>query len=308
MISPLASVVIPTRNRPSALESCLDALAAQTLARGSFEVIVVDDGSTHPIQLDPKKWAPNFELKYIRQQNTGPAGARNRGAAEARGEYLVFTDDDCLPTPTWLENLIATLRRYPEGLVGGTTLNGLRGNTFSETSQLVVEMVYEHFNRNPSDSYFFASNNIALRREHYLAVGGFDSDFGPTASEDRDFCDRWRMTGKPLVWQKIAVVEHRHSQSLTSFCSICFRYGQGAYFYALKRRLRGSGTMADDFGFHLRLPVRSLRKLTRYRLLARTRISANLVLWQAMNAIGFCTAWWRTGFRSPSDANIRHLA
>ena len=91
------SIVIPTRNRPHAVERCLDALAAQTLPPGSFEVIVVDDGGEPSLALDPTRWASKFELKVIRQNNTGPAGARNRGVAVARGEFLAFTDDDCLP-------------------------------------------------------------------------------------------------------------------------------------------------------------------------------------------------------------------
>ena len=110
MNPPVASVVIPPAIAPRALASCLDAFAAQTLPHGSFEVIVVDDGSEPPLALDPAHWAEKFDLKLLRQQNTGPAGARNRGVAEARGEFIAFTDDDCLPTRTWFENLVAAFR------------------------------------------------------------------------------------------------------------------------------------------------------------------------------------------------------
>jgi glycosyltransferase involved in cell wall biosynthesis len=112
MDSPTASIIIPTRNRPQAVEHCLDSLAAQTVPPSSFEVIVVDDGSEPALALDLERWTSKFAWKLIHQKNTGPAGARNRGAAEARGEFLAFTDDDCLPTPTWLETLIAALREY----------------------------------------------------------------------------------------------------------------------------------------------------------------------------------------------------
>jgi GT2 family glycosyltransferase len=81
---------------------------------------------------------------------------------------------------------------------------------YAETSQLILEIVYEHFNSDLSNAYFFASNNIAMRRSDYLASGGFDGEFGSPASEDREFCDRWRLQGRSLRWVPSAQVEHRH--------------------------------------------------------------------------------------------------
>jgi glycosyltransferase involved in cell wall biosynthesis len=296
MNSPLASVVIPTRNRLQAIENCLDALAAQTLPSGSFEVLVVDDGSEPALALAPARWASKFELKVIRQQNTGPAGARNYGVAEARGEFIAFTDDDCLPTPTWLEKLAAALREKPGALVGGSTFNGLKEHLFSETSQLILEMVYEHFNRDPANAYFFASNNMALRRDGFLEIGGFDLTFR-VASEDREFCDRWRMQRRKLVYEKAAQIEHRHPLSLAGFCGIHWRYGQGAFVYKDKRMARNSGTMVDDLRFHRAWPRILLKKVSRYPINARVKIFANLITWQIANAAGFFRASCRTHFR-----------
>lgn len=287
MNSPTVSVVIPTRNRPQAIERCLDALAEQTLPPGSFEVVVVDDGSEPALSLDPARWSSKFELKLIRQKNTGPAGARQRGVAEARGEFLAFTDDDCLPTPTWLEKLVAALRENPEAMVGGSTFNGLKNDLFAETSQLILEMVYEHFNRDPANSYFFASNNIALRRDRYLASGGFDPDFDSPAAEDREFCDRWRMQRRPLVWKKDSWIEHRHAQDVFGFCRLHFRYGQGAFLYQAKRKERASGSMAADMAFHRSLPKMVLQKIRDRRRLEQLTIPAAFFLWQAMNTTGF---------------------
>jgi glycosyltransferase involved in cell wall biosynthesis len=100
---PLASVVVATRNRPQAVRACLEALAAQTMEPGTFEVIVVDDGGEPPLMLDLASWTAAFPLTLIRQENAGPGAARNRGCKQARGEIVTFTDDDCLPTQTWLE-------------------------------------------------------------------------------------------------------------------------------------------------------------------------------------------------------------
>jgi len=290
----LASVVIPTRNRPQAVVRCLDALAAQTLPPGSFEVIVVDDGGEPVLTLDAARWSSRFAIKLIHQQNTGPAGARQRGVAEARGEFLVFTDDDCLPTPTWLEELVAALGDKPEAMVGGSTFNGLKNDPFAEASQLILEMVYQHFNRDPEKSYFFASNNIALRRDRYLASGGFDSDFESPAAEDREFCDRWRMQRRPLVWRKNALIEHRHAQNFSGFCRLHFRYGQGAFLYQAKRKERASGSMAGDLAFHRNLPKLAFEKVQSRHWSERFSLMTSFLIWQLMNTAGFFWALFRS--------------
>ena len=280
------SVVVPTRNRPHAVESCLDAFAAQTLSPGGFEVIVVDDGSEPPLTLDPARWAEKFDLKLLHQQNTGPAGARNRGVTEARGEFLAFTDDDCLPTPTWMEKLLTALRKNPEALVGGSTFNGLKGDLFAEMSQLIVTLVYDHFNRDPKNAYFFASNNMACRKSVFLELGGFDLLFR-TASEDREFCDRWRMAHRRLLWIPAATVEHQHAQNFLGFTRLHFRYGQGARLYKHIRNQRDSGSMGLDLNFHQEIPrmawnFRSKFSPTRFLLFL-----CLLLWWETINAIGF---------------------
>jgi glycosyltransferase involved in cell wall biosynthesis len=289
----LVSVVIPTRNRPRAIESCLAALAAQTLPPGSFEVFVVDDGSEPPLALDPARWPKNFDLKLLRQQNTGPAGARDHGVAKARGEFLAFTDDDCLPSPTWLQELVSALRDHPAALVGGSTFNGLKNDILAETSQFILEMVYEYFNSDSKNAYFFASNNIAVMRDNYISSGGFDAEFDLPAAEDREFCDRWRMLHRPLIWNQSAIVEHRHAQNIFEFLRLYFNYGQGAYLYKAKRKARGSGTMAEDMSFHRRLPMLAFQKTSRYALLPRLKILSSLVLWHLANASGFAFASFR---------------
>lgn len=286
------SVVIPTRNRPKAVESCLGALALQTLPSGSFEVIVVDDGSEIPLALDTELWSSQFTLKLIHQKNTGPAGARNRGVAEACGEFLAFTDDDCLPTPTWLEKNVAALRENPDAMVGGSTFNGLKNDLFAETSQLTLEMVYSHFNRDAENAYFFASNNIAARRDRYLASGGFDADFDSPAAEDREFCDRWRMQKRPLLWEPAARIEHRHAQSLGGFIRLHWRYGQGAFLYQAKRKERASGTMREDLGFHRSLPKAVWVALSDHSLVRQLQLFSALMLWQLANTLGF---FWAAG-------------
>jgi GT2 family glycosyltransferase len=305
--SPSVSVIIPTRNRRESLVRCLDALAAQTLPPGRFEVVVVDDGSEPSLAMDPARWAPQFAVKLVRQGNTGPAGARNRGLAEAVGEWIAFTDDDTLPQPDWLAHLVAALERNPAALVGGKTVNGLPDDLFAEASMLVLDLAYEHFNRDAGNAAFFASNNLALRRDGFLAAGGFDVRF-VVASEDREFCDRWRMQRRPLVWERGAVVEHRHPQGFTGFCRLHFRYGIGAFHHHALRQARGSGTVGADLGFHSGLPAGFLRATENRGLGWRLALAWRLLLWEVVNAAGFLFAWMRSLGRGARRGGVERVS
>lgn len=290
---PAVSVVIPTYGRPMQLADCLAALGRQTLPRDAFEVLVVDDGSPLPLDGAIASSDDGLRPRLFRQANAGPAAARNRGVHEARGPLVAFTDDDCRPEPDWLAALVAAERRLPGALVGGSTINGLPRELFSSTSQLIVDMVYDHFNVEPDDAYFLTSNNVLCSREAYLAIGGFDASFPRAGAEDRDFCDRWRAAGRRLAWAPEARIEHRHSQSLRTFLGLHYRYGRGAHRYQSIRRSRGTGTMTDDMGFHASLPRRVWRALRRERgMLRRAQLAGALCLWQAANAAGFLAEAW----------------
>ncbi len=161
---PHVSVVIPTCGRPGQLRECLESLACQTMTTAAFEVVVVDDGSPEPLDELVAEFASRLQVRLLRQANTGPAAARNHGARAARAPRVAFTDDDCRPRPEWLETLLAVERGQPGTLVGGGIVNGLPDDVFATTSQLVVDLVYEHFNADPDNAYFFASNNMLCDR------------------------------------------------------------------------------------------------------------------------------------------------
>lgn len=94
---PFFSIIIPTYNRPERLATCIQSLAHLDYSRDRFEVIVVDDGSPMPLEPVVAPFQNKFDVTLIKQPNAGPATARNTGAARASGQFLVFTDDDCMP-------------------------------------------------------------------------------------------------------------------------------------------------------------------------------------------------------------------
>jgi glycosyltransferase involved in cell wall biosynthesis len=284
---PTFSVIIPTYNRPRHVNGCLRALAQQDYPRQQFEVIVVDDGSPEPLDEVVDPYRSRLTVTLLRQTNAGPAAARNMGASVARGEYLAFTDDDCRPCADWLRRLDTAFVTHAASLIGGRTVNRLSRNYYSATSQLILDVVYAFYNRDPTAARFFASNNIAMPKRMFDAVGGFDSGFFRAASEDREFCDRWRMQGHGMAYHAQAVVQHIHQLTLRTFCEQHFSYGRGALRYHAVRARRGSGRMRDDLPFHAQL-LRNLRgPFSRMRPNRAVRVLALLLLWQVLNAAGF---------------------
>ena len=268
-------MIVPTRARPRQLSRCLRALAQVDYPSGLWELIVVDDGGGVVVD------EPGPPLTLLRRPPGGPASARNAGIAAAGGDYIAFTDDDCEPDAGWLASFADGFDRFPDAMLGGRIVNALPANVFSGASQRVTDLVYAHYNRDPGGCRFFASNNLALPREALMALGGFDADRFPFASEDRDLCDRWRAAGARMVYLPDALVRHRHELDLIGFCRQHFEYGRGAARYHAARAQRGSGRLSDEMSFHLDA------RLWASAAAARPAGVALLAVWQLCNALGF---------------------
>ena len=245
------SVIVPTHNRPSQLAECLRALADQNFPRDRFEVIVVDDGSTAPLGSIVDSFRHQLALTSLRQDQAGPAAARNTGAQHARGRYLAFTDDDCAPAGDWLSNLENRLTRTPNLLCGGRSVNGLGDNRYSAASQAVIDTVYGWQPEARNFPQFFATNNFGLPAELFRQVGGFNASF--ITSEDREFCDRWTHHGYAMAYAPEAVVLHRHDLNLRSLLRQHFNYGRGAMHFHRLRAQRGWGRFQPDGSFYVSL-------------------------------------------------------
>jgi len=257
---PIFSIIIPTYNRPEQLATCLEALTRLDYPRDCFEVIIVDDGS--PMCLDSvlSPFKEQLTAELIRQDNAGPAAARNTGSIHAKGQFLAFTDDDCLPAPNWLQALGQGFTTFPNAVLGGYTLNKLSDNIYSETSQLLLAYIYAYYNSELDQAHFFASNNLALAANHFHFLGGFDTTFPLAAAEDREFCDRCLKKRYRLVYLSAAQVDHAHHLNLGSFWRQHFNYGRGAFHFHHIRSQRGSKKIqVEPLSFYLKLLIYPLR-------------------------------------------------
>ena len=227
--APLAvSIVVPTRNRQSALQRCLLALAAQR-GIGHLEIIVVDDGSTDAEGVSAVVASQPLS-RLVRADGSGPAAARNAGAAAATGTYICFTDDDCEPEPDWAMKLVRSLQAGSD-VVGGATVNGRLGDPFVEASELIVRELQGSTHRRLEGKVFIPSNNLACRRRVVLAHP-FDERYSAPGGEDRAWCARVAAAGLTLRLEPSAVVAHRPTLDLRRFWQQHVRYGRGAYHFA----------------------------------------------------------------------------
>ncbi|WP_019507044.1 glycosyltransferase family 2 protein [Pleurocapsa sp. PCC 7319] len=247
------SIIIPTYNRPERLVSCLKAIALLDYPGDHFEVIVVDDGSETPLDDVIIPFKDNLNIKLLRQNNAGPATARNKGAELAQGEFLAFTDDDCQPNPDWLERFAEGFKKNPDAMIGGKTINALDNNLFSTASQKLIDYLYEYYNSARGKDAFFASNNIATPAANFKALNGFDVSFPLAAAEDRDFCDRWN-SQFPMLYVPEAQVNHYHQLSLASFWRQHFGYGRGAFcFHQLHSQRQSKQLEVEPLSFYFNL-------------------------------------------------------
>ncbi len=282
---PTFSLIIPTRDRPTQLAACLESIVDQTYPAPHFEVIVIDDGSKTPIAPVVSSFRDRLDLILLTQQNRGAASARNTGVAKARGSYLAFTDDDCLPAPDWVQKLEERFNSSSDLMIGGRTVIAITENAYSAASQTLISYLYEYYNADKNNARFLTSNNIAVPAESFRTLGGFDPGYPGAAGEDRDLCDRWRFCGYSMIYAPEVVVYHRHHLSPRTFLKQHFGYGRGASRFHQGRSIRSVKSLRlEPPSFYTNLMLYPFLK-------GRSRrpcfITALLILSQMSNAGGF---------------------
>lgn len=294
------SIVIPTYRRPASALACLQSLLELDYPRELLEVVLVEDGAGDaPLRYeDLAPFLEPLRLRFLRQENAGPAAARNSGAAAATGTFLAFTDDDCRPAADWLRVLAAQFERTPDAVLGGQTRNALPNRVCSEASQVLLDYIYGYYLEKGDP--FFASNNVALSRANFERIGGFDLGFAGAGGEDREFCTRCLAHDLRFVFLPDAIVHHHHDLSLRKFARQHFNYGRGAHVYHRAQVATGSGAIELE-------PLCFYSDLIRYprRLPPSERVrfgSSLMVLSQAANAAGyFVERFGSSGQRAQAD-------
>jgi GT2 family glycosyltransferase len=285
---PYISIIIPTYRRPKRLAACFQSITCLDYPRDRFEVIVVDDGSPTPPEKLVAEISAKFDVMLLTQAHVGPATARNTGAAQAKGEILAFTDDDCQPTVDWLQKLAARFATTPDSAIGGQTLNSLPGNLFSTASQILIHYLYDYYNSDRNQARFFTTSNLALPKDRFYEIGGFDTTFPQAAGEDRELCDRWGKHNFPMIYAPEVLVWHSHSLTCRNFIKQHFNYGRGAFFFRQAQARNGYDLCSvEPLSFYLNLVLAPFKLTKGHRVLL---LAVLLLLTQCANAAGYFIA------------------
>lgn len=215
--APRYSVIVPAYQAAETLPACLTALAAQTVSRDEYEVIVVDDGSAD----GTGNLAQAAGFSAVTQAHAGAAAARNLGAAVARGDLLLFTDADCAPVPGWIAALVAPFEVPNVAGSKGAYLTQQR-SLVARFTQLEYEDRYDRMAGSERID-FIDTYSAAYRRDIFLTNGGFDPRF--LINEDQEFSFRLAEKGYRLVFTPGAQVYHRHNQTLAEYVRRKFKIG-----------------------------------------------------------------------------------
>ena len=226
--APQISVVVPSYNSAGTILGTISRLLQQTLP--PTEIIVVDDGSTDSTREVLRPVAE--KINYLYQPNKGPAAARNFGIKASVGEFIAFTDSDCLPDKEWLANLMSGFHCKKVAGVGGA-VKSIDQSTVGRHIDLA--RILEPKANESGQVPYLVTCNACFRRTVLLEVGLFDERFHKPGGEEPELCQRITDRGYQFCWRKEAKVLHYHRQTVFSFLRTLANYGEGLYLHSTLR-------------------------------------------------------------------------
>lgn len=210
----------PIYNRAEQLKGLISGLNSQT--EKNFEAIMVDDGSTDNSVKELRKMKTVFPMRIIRQKNSGPAVARNKGAKNAKAEIIVFLDSDCDPRSDFLEKLIEPFEN-PE--VVGVQAETETKNVHSLIARYVSCEIYYRHEHMKKRKYIDHISTCACAYRKKDFGKGFLTHFRKADMEDIEFSYRLSKRGKKLVFQPSSRVKHEHPEKFWKFLKLQFSRG-----------------------------------------------------------------------------------
>jgi glycosyltransferase involved in cell wall biosynthesis len=208
------SIIVPVYNRPDEVDELLESLSSQTLK--DFEVVIVEDGSKITCKDVCDKYANILHLHYYYKENSGPGQSRNYGVERANGEYVLIVDSDAVAPAGFMQAIDDELQRQPSDAWGGPDA---AHESFTDVQKAISYAMTSFFTtggirggKKQLDKFYPRSFNLGIRREAYLALGGFSKTRFSKMSlygEDIDFSIRiykagysCRLFPEAWVWHK----------------------------------------------------------------------------------------------------------
>ena len=207
------SIIIPVYNGERVIGKCLEALKTQDY-KGQKETIVVDDGSTDSTAQVVKGFK---DVTLVRQENNGPAAARNNGIRTSGGSILLFTDSDCVPEASWVSEMAKPFKDPGIAGVQGAYKTA-QTSLIGRFSQIEIEDRYERL-KNQESIDWVGTYSAAYRRG--VLGKGFDESFPTASGEDPELSFRVAKENK-IVFNPDAIVFHTHTDTLGKYLKTKF--------------------------------------------------------------------------------------
>lgn len=259
---PGVSVIIPTYQRRASLERVLDGVQAQVYPRALIEVLVISDGCTDGTVDMVRARRPGLKIRLLEQANQGPAAARNVGLRQARGPYVLFLDDDVVPTPCLIGEHIAAHGQDPNLVVIGPLLPAVGSRApwiLWESETLQRQYTAMETGRWNATWRQLHTGNASVRLEHLQRAGGFDPVF--RRAEDIELGWRLRELGLHFRFCRAAAASHIAERTFEAWVRMAYEYGRADI---MMGGLPGRRTILDRLTreFNLRHPY--TRRLVRW--------------------------------------------
>ncbi|MFN0158064.1 MAG: glycosyltransferase [Bacteroidota bacterium] len=283
------SIIVPTYKRRQSLQRLVDSILRLNYPNDRFEVIVVNDGSTDDTAQYLDTVTDSGLLKTLTIPNSGPAVARNHGARIARGEFLVFVDDDCLVPSEWLHRIDRALGATNIHVVGGSVRNALTHNPYAVAYDANHQFFVGELNRSDQGASFLTTNNFTCNAAVFSELGGYDERFH-VGGEDRELVSRLLAAGYQVKYDPSIQVDHYHDFHLRGFIQQYYRFGKGSYLlHSVIARERQIRTASLGPSGYLRL---FLNIGNAYRLPRRAVILLLTIIAQMSAALGYIATSW----------------
>jgi glycosyltransferase involved in cell wall biosynthesis len=229
-MKPYLSIIVPYHNSETTIGPLLVSITISKKAP-PYEVIIVDDGSRNTLRMQNLEFRikKTFPLKIIRMKiNKGPAAARNRGAKEARGKFLVFVDSDIELLPDTLFNLSKVYQSDPDVVaLTGVWMKEQKSTDFFPNFKALRDWSYWINERDKSGYYFLFSTRIAsIKKSVFMRLGGFDEQYPGALVEDIELTYR--------IARRYAIIfapDVRVHHEFESFWPIAKKYFLRAYYW-----------------------------------------------------------------------------
>ncbi|MCX7001034.1 MAG: glycosyltransferase [Candidatus Sumerlaeota bacterium] len=221
---PLISIIIPAYNCEETIVRCVASILHLTW--GNKEIIIIDDGSTDATPDILKGYGG--DIRIIRTPNAGPSRARNIGVREATGEFIAFTDSDCIVAEDWLDELFKGFVSEKTAGVGGDQQSPADDTPFGKNIHAFMKSVgfvadYLKIQDRLIRTRHNPTCNVMYRREVLLEAGLFDEALWP--GEDVDIDLKITRLGYELYYNPGAVVWHYRAKDAGAFSRMMRRYG-----------------------------------------------------------------------------------